>query len=86
SVLAADQVALDENSVNVRTLPLGGYALISQHSSGSIIYFNFSLYNENNQLSDLKFPLNPIVSNSTGAFDILQNNMMLVAQNESSTA
>ncbi|CAG8721337.1 7520_t:CDS:2, partial [Cetraspora pellucida] len=68
SVLAADQVAPNENSANVRTLPHGG------------------LYNENNQLFDLKFPLNPIVSNSTGTFDILQNNMMLVAQNESSTA
>ncbi|CAG8632182.1 4974_t:CDS:10, partial [Racocetra persica] len=80
-----DNVAPNGNSANVRTLPLGGYALILQQSSGSTV-FNFSLYNENNQLSDYKFPLNPIISNLIGAFDILQNNTMLVAQNETSTA
>ncbi|CAG8694844.1 12962_t:CDS:2, partial [Cetraspora pellucida] len=86
SVLTADHVAPNENSANIRTLPLGGYALILQQQSGSIIYFNFSLYNENNQLSDYKFSMNPIITSSLGVFDILQNNTMLVAQNESSTA
>ncbi|KAF0552586.1 hypothetical protein F8M41_021652 [Gigaspora margarita] len=85
SVLTADQVATNENSVTARTLPPGGYALILQQPFKPIIYFNFSLYNESNQLVDYSFPINPIISNMFGAFDILKNNTMVVAQNEIST-
>ncbi|RIB26271.1 hypothetical protein C2G38_291319 [Gigaspora rosea] len=85
SVLTANQVAPNENSVAARILPPGGYALILQQPFKPIIYFNFSLYNESNQLVDYSFPINPIISNMFGAFDILQNNTMMVAQNEFST-
>ncbi|CAG8805646.1 8510_t:CDS:2, partial [Racocetra persica] len=77
SVFAADEVVFHENSANIRTSPLGGYALILQQQSGSIINFNINLYNESSQLFDYKFPLNHTILNSLGALDILQNNTML---------
>ncbi|CAG8598003.1 17806_t:CDS:2 [Gigaspora margarita] len=85
SVLTTDQVIPNENSATARILPLGGYALILQQPFQPFIYFNFSLYNESNQLVDYSFPINPIISNIFGAFDILQNNTMMVARNELST-
>ncbi|KAF0548438.1 hypothetical protein F8M41_025946 [Gigaspora margarita] len=50
------------------------------------INFDFSLYNELDQLyTDWTFPLLPILSNMNGAFDVLQNNTILVALNGSTT-
>ncbi|CAG8564467.1 6782_t:CDS:10, partial [Scutellospora calospora] len=70
-------------NANIRTLPLGGYAFISRQPNAGIVTFNFSLYDEYNKLSNWPFPLQTITSNLVGAFDIIQNNSMLVAQNES---
>ncbi|CAG8772494.1 12553_t:CDS:2, partial [Dentiscutata erythropus] len=44
------------------------------------------LYDENDQLSNLVFLQHSIVTNLVGAFDILQNNTLLVAQNEPANA
>ncbi|CAG8669951.1 5431_t:CDS:2 [Dentiscutata erythropus] len=85
ALLAENQIIPYEYSSNIRNLPLGGYVIISRRPFESIIEFNFSLYNEKNQLFNYEFPPNPIISNSLGVFDILHNNTMLVAQNESST-
>ncbi|CAG8519858.1 7420_t:CDS:2, partial [Scutellospora calospora] len=70
------------SSPNIRTLPLGGYALISRQSYIGFTNFTFSLYDENSKLSNWIFPQQSITSNLVGSFDILQNNTMLVAQNE----
>ncbi|KAF0527524.1 hypothetical protein F8M41_013573 [Gigaspora margarita] len=85
SVLAADRVRPNENSVNIKTLSLGGYTSILRQSFRSIMDFNFSFFDENNQLFDYNFPLNTIIPNQFGAFKILQNSTLLMAQNESST-
>ncbi|CAG8524322.1 34222_t:CDS:2 [Gigaspora margarita] len=85
SVLAADRVRPNENSVNIKTLSLGGYTSILRQSFRSIMDFNFSFFDENNQLFDYNFPLNTIIPNQFGAFKILQNSMLIMAQNESST-
>ncbi|CAG8802529.1 18122_t:CDS:2, partial [Gigaspora rosea] len=86
SVLKLDPVFnITLNSVeDIRNLPLGGYALTSQTHYLQVVNFTFDLYYENNQLFNYDFPIKPITSNLVGAFDILQNNTMLVALNETS--
>ncbi|KAF0561761.1 hypothetical protein F8M41_019380 [Gigaspora margarita] len=86
SVLEANRVVPNEISGNIRTMPHGGYTSILQQPSGSVINFSFSLFNEINQLFDYNIQMNPIITNLFGAFDILQNNTMLVAQNETFNA
>ncbi|CAG8780777.1 14270_t:CDS:2, partial [Gigaspora margarita] len=72
--------------ISIRTLPLGGYAYITRQFNQQNINFDFSLYNELDQLyTDWTFPLLPILSNMNGAFDVLQNNTILVALNGSTT-
>ncbi|CAG8547566.1 13901_t:CDS:2 [Dentiscutata erythropus] len=74
------------NSIEItRSLPHGGYAYISRQFSGLNINFSFSLYDEYDKISSWTFPQQPILSNFDGAFDILQNNTMLVALNDSTT-
>ncbi|CAG8736792.1 7641_t:CDS:2, partial [Racocetra persica] len=71
----------------VKTLPFGGYALITRTAnSGKTYDFAFDLYDEYDKLTDYNFPLKPIVGNAYGAFDILNNNKMIVAQNETTTS
>ncbi|RIB08774.1 hypothetical protein C2G38_322702 [Gigaspora rosea] len=69
------------------TLPLGGYVLISQKTAlnSTVNFFTFHLYDEYNKLSTQQFPLQPIISNLASSYDILPNNTMLVAQNETTT-
>ncbi|CAG8468936.1 13183_t:CDS:2 [Dentiscutata erythropus] len=88
SVLSLDPIFPPNNGslTQVRTLPLGGYALINRGYSGSNINFAFDLYNESDSLSNYTFPMHPFTSNFDGAFDILQDNTMLVALNESTTS
>ncbi|CAG8503677.1 11050_t:CDS:2 [Scutellospora calospora] len=74
------------NLVNLRTLPYGGYVILWRSTSVLAVNYNFSIYDENNQLSSYYFPINPIIANLVSAFDILQNNTMLMAQNESLSA
>ncbi|CAG8438616.1 7852_t:CDS:2 [Scutellospora calospora] len=86
SLLSLDSIIPPPSSVtnvNIRTLPFGGYATLWRTATVLAANYNFSLFDENNQLSDYNFPINPIIANLVGAFDILQNNTMLVAQNES---
>ncbi|RIB17091.1 hypothetical protein C2G38_2089170 [Gigaspora rosea] len=74
------------NMIKIRTLPLGGYTYISQQPNGQIINFTFDIYNEVDQLyTNWTFPQFPIISNIFGAFDVLQNNTILVALNGSIT-
>ncbi|CAG8528051.1 19707_t:CDS:10 [Gigaspora margarita] len=73
-------------NVNVRTLPLGGYAILLRQFSVLALNLNFSLYDEENKPTNYNFPLKPIVTDLLGAFDITQNNTMLIAQNETSNS
>ncbi|CAG8487164.1 6118_t:CDS:2, partial [Scutellospora calospora] len=84
SLLALDSV-LNTSSI-IKTLPLGGYASISRQIDNGVTNFTFILYDESNKLSNWIFPLKSIISNIFGGFDVLQNNTMLVAQNESNNA
>ncbi|CAG8578353.1 2449_t:CDS:2, partial [Dentiscutata heterogama] len=88
SVLKLDPVFnISLNSVaNIRTLPLGGYALTSQTHYLQVINFTFDLYDEDNNLFNYDFPIKPITANLLGAFDILQNNTMIVALNETTSS
>ncbi|CAG8563550.1 9013_t:CDS:2 [Dentiscutata heterogama] len=88
SVMSLDPIfdISSNTSENIRTLPNGGYAYISRQYNGLNINFNFSLYDEFDKLSNWTFPQQPVISNFNGAFDVLQNNTMLVALNESTTA
>ncbi|CAG8725861.1 2556_t:CDS:10, partial [Cetraspora pellucida] len=70
----------------IKTLPLGGYALITRQYTVQSFSFSFDLYNEYDQQSNYNFPLKPIVGNMYGAFDILNNNKMLVVLNETITS
>ncbi|KAF0547914.1 hypothetical protein F8M41_000264 [Gigaspora margarita] len=68
-----------------KTLSLGGYALISQQTAlNSTVNFTFYLYDEDNKLWE--FLKQPIISNLASSYDILPNNTMLVAHNETTTA
>ncbi|CAG8498045.1 2410_t:CDS:2, partial [Scutellospora calospora] len=85
TVLSLDPI-YNLTAANVRTLPLGGYALISQVplilNNVSIANFTFALYNESDKPLP---PQQPIIANLVGAFDILGNNTILVALNETSS-
>ncbi|CAG8497192.1 2083_t:CDS:2 [Dentiscutata erythropus] len=74
------------NITAIRAVPFGGYALMSYSYNGQVINLNFSLYDDYNNWSNWVFPWQPIVSNLVGAFDILQNNTLLIALNETTTA
>ncbi|CAG8539449.1 11432_t:CDS:2, partial [Dentiscutata heterogama] len=69
---------------NFRTLPFGGYALISRAYYG-IYCTNYTLYiyDENDNYNS---QLKQIIANFDGAFDILQNNTNLVALNGTTTS
>ncbi|CAG8673613.1 36806_t:CDS:2 [Gigaspora margarita] len=83
SVISLDPIfpPNNESLPNIRSLPLGGYAVINRATFGQILIF---LFNESNDLFNYNFL--PITSNFDGAFDILQNNSMLVALNETTTS
>ncbi|CAG8477040.1 11747_t:CDS:10, partial [Cetraspora pellucida] len=70
----------------IKTLPLGGYALITRQYTVKSFSFSFDLYNEYDQQSNYSFPLKSIVGNMYGAYDILNNNKMLVVLNETITS
>ncbi|KAF0533976.1 hypothetical protein F8M41_010284 [Gigaspora margarita] len=70
----------------VKSLPYGGYALINEIIFGPNVNFTFELYDEFNALVNYDFPISPLTINYNGAFDILQNNTMLVALNETTTS
>ncbi|CAG8780325.1 8503_t:CDS:2, partial [Cetraspora pellucida] len=90
ALLSLDPVSPSSNNtlgVNVKTLPYGGYILLSRERSkvdSVSVNLNFSLFDEDNKLSDYSFPTKPIVANLLGAIDVTQNNTFLVALNESS--
>ncbi|CAG8618426.1 15534_t:CDS:2 [Gigaspora margarita] len=88
SVLKLDPMFPQNNGslTNVRTLPYGGYALIDRIISGYNINFTFELYDESSTLTNYNFPIRPLTSNFNGAFDVLPNNTMLVALNETTTS
>ncbi|CAG8786665.1 24518_t:CDS:2, partial [Gigaspora margarita] len=87
SVIAVDPMFPQNKGslTNVRTLPYGGYALIDRIISGQNINYTFELYNESDASVNYDFPIRPLITNFNGAFDILQNNTMLVALNETTT-
>ncbi|CAG8795944.1 19035_t:CDS:2, partial [Gigaspora rosea] len=71
---------------NVRTLPFGGYAVITRAYYGQNINYTLNLYNASNALSEYDSSLKQITANFNGAFDVLQNNTILVALNETTTS
>ncbi|RIB27424.1 hypothetical protein C2G38_1777526 [Gigaspora rosea] len=71
---------------NLRMLPLGGYAVINRTYYGQNINFTLNLYNESNILSEYDSPLEQITVNFNGAFDVLRNNTILMALNETTTS
>ncbi|RIB30429.1 hypothetical protein C2G38_222159 [Gigaspora rosea] len=85
TVLSLDLLSPSNNGsfTAIRTLPLGGYAVINNASNFN---FTLNLYNEDANLSSYNFPLKPITVNSKDAFYVLQNNTVLVAQNETTTS
>ncbi|CAG8464467.1 9392_t:CDS:2, partial [Dentiscutata heterogama] len=69
-----------------RTLPVGGYVLISRNTVfSSAVNFTIHLYDEYDKPSTWEFLQQPIISNLVSSYDILPNNTMLVAQNETTT-
>ncbi|KAF0522641.1 hypothetical protein F8M41_015476 [Gigaspora margarita] len=68
----------------IRAMTFGGFALISRsyNYNGRVIDLNFSLYDDNNNRVS---PRRPITSNFVSAFEIIQNNTLLIALNETST-
>ncbi|CAG8689277.1 16193_t:CDS:2, partial [Gigaspora margarita] len=70
---------------NIITMPLGGYITILRSPIDQNINFSFVLYDENNKLSDWVYPHQSILANLYGAFDITGNNLLLIAQNETTT-
>ncbi|CAG8509054.1 4564_t:CDS:2 [Cetraspora pellucida] len=85
SVLKLDHILnISSNTVpSIKILPLGGYAVILRTPIvGQIINFTFNLYDEDNR----QFEYAPLTSNLVGTFDILQNNTMIIAQNETTTS
>ncbi|CAG8596264.1 3678_t:CDS:10 [Cetraspora pellucida] len=88
SVLSLDPITPKSNNTLpiIKTLPLGGYALITRQYTVQSFSFSFDLYNEYDQQSNYSFPLKPIVGNVYSAYDILNNNKMLVVLNETITS
>ncbi|CAG8761994.1 14722_t:CDS:10, partial [Gigaspora margarita] len=71
---------------SLKTLPPGGFALISQQTAlNSTVNFTIHLYDEYSKPSTWEFPQQPIISNLASSYDILPNNTMLIAQNETTT-
>ncbi|CAG8806478.1 7793_t:CDS:2, partial [Gigaspora margarita] len=68
----------------IRAMTFGGFALISRsyNYNGRVIDLNFSLYDDNNNRVS---PRRPITSNFVSAFEIIQNNTLLIALNETFT-
>ncbi|CAG8508834.1 1876_t:CDS:10 [Dentiscutata erythropus] len=80
-------LTLNLTLTSFRALPVGGYAFISQNIAlSSAVNFTFHLYDEYDKSSTWEFLQQPIISNLVSSYDILPNNTMLVAQNESTTA
>ncbi|KAF0533983.1 hypothetical protein F8M41_010291 [Gigaspora margarita] len=88
SVMSLDPIFPPNNGslTNIRSLPLGGYAVINRTYFGLNINYTFDLYNESDAPSNYNFPLKPLTTNFNGAFDVLQNNSMLIALNETTTS
>ncbi|CAG8736062.1 29567_t:CDS:2, partial [Racocetra persica] len=74
----------------LRNLPHGGYTHVTRqvNITRESLNFSFSLYDEYDKppSNNWVFPQLPILSNLYGAFLILDNNTMLVALNESTSA
>ncbi|KAF0456451.1 hypothetical protein F8M41_001349 [Gigaspora margarita] len=71
------------NLTNVRTLPFGGYAVITRVNNNRRNYnFTLDLYDEDGKLSEYDSTLKQITANFDGAFAVLRNNTILVALNE----
>ncbi|CAG8647852.1 10915_t:CDS:2, partial [Dentiscutata heterogama] len=79
-------IPLSSGIAIIRAMPFGGYALISRSYNVLAVNFNFSLYDDYNNQSNWMFPWQPIIANLVGVFDILGNNTMLIALNETSTS
>ncbi|CAG8783361.1 4407_t:CDS:2, partial [Gigaspora margarita] len=88
SVLASDLMFPQNKGslTNVRTLPYGGYAVINRTYFGRNINYTFELHNESDALANYNFPIRPLITNFNGEFDILKNNTMFVALNETITS
>ncbi|CAG8605713.1 21792_t:CDS:10 [Cetraspora pellucida] len=87
ALLSLDLISNNTFNANVKTLPYGGYIIISRELSkvdNISENLNFSLFDEENKPSDYSFPQKPIVANLFGTLDVTQNNTFLVALNESS--
>ncbi|CAG8750654.1 22172_t:CDS:2, partial [Gigaspora margarita] len=63
-----------------------GLIPVNEATLNSTVNFTFHLYNEDNKPSTWEFLQKPIISNLASSYDILPNNTMLVAQNETTTA
>ncbi|RIB27427.1 hypothetical protein C2G38_1777684 [Gigaspora rosea] len=81
-----DQKFSPNNGSLVRILPFGGYAVITRVNNGQNYNFTIDLYYEDDKLSEYDSPLKQITANFNGAFDVLQNNSILVALNETTTS
>ncbi|CAG8559589.1 14234_t:CDS:2, partial [Cetraspora pellucida] len=89
SVMSLDPISSKSNNTVqiIKTLPYGGYSIINRTYTVKSYSFYFDLYNETDYYqSDYNFPLKPIVGNMYGAYDILNNNKMLVVLNETITS
>ncbi|CAG8767765.1 1034_t:CDS:1, partial [Ambispora leptoticha] len=90
SVLSLDPIYPKLNTtlptLTFRKLPLGGYVSITHTLSGRNINYDFDLYDENDKLISYNFPFKPIVGSAYGIFNILNNNKMIVALNETTTS
>ncbi|CAG8627461.1 33263_t:CDS:2 [Racocetra persica] len=84
SVLKLDPVLnISSNTTpNIKILPLGGYAVVLRTFIGQAVNFTFNLYDEDNR----QYNHAPIISNLFGAFIILNNNTMIIAQSETTTS
>ncbi|CAG8544380.1 10073_t:CDS:2 [Dentiscutata erythropus] len=72
---------------NVKIIPNRGYAVINRAYYGQNINFTFDLYDEDDKLSVIyNSLLNQIIANFDGAFDVLQNNTILMALNGTATS
>ncbi|KAF0456453.1 hypothetical protein F8M41_001351 [Gigaspora margarita] len=87
TILSLDSIFPPNNGnlTIVRTLPFGGYAIITGLDHGQNTNFTFNLYDEDDKLSGYN-PLKRNISNFNGTVDVLQNNTILVALNETTTS
>ncbi|CAG8647701.1 5116_t:CDS:2, partial [Dentiscutata heterogama] len=80
AVIKYDQMSIPDLN-NLKTLSYGGYVLISRNSPGRGYFFNYTLYGEDDSVLNRSQKFS---SNVFGAFDVLKNNTMLIALNETS--